>query len=136
MLNNRTTTHGEKTWKSNAYVVICDCSLWTQNGSHTTKPIVLRFVTIADHYMKCILEIRKCLIDLAHIYIYIFFNCIKIRCKITNKCVKELVDLLIYSRFTPTCFGKWLSSSGGRRCLRSYSNNIYKIWIIKCARYN
>jgi hypothetical protein len=30
-----------------------------------------------------------------------------------NKCVKELVDLLMYSRFTPACFEKWLSSSGG-----------------------
>jgi hypothetical protein len=39
------------------------------------------------------------------------------RCKMTNKCVKELVDLLMYSRFAPTCFGKWLSSSGGHRCL-------------------
>jgi hypothetical protein len=32
----------------------------------------------------------------------------------TNKCVEELVDLLMYSRFTPTCFSKYLSSSGGR----------------------
>jgi hypothetical protein len=39
------------------------------------------------------------------------------RCKMTNKCVKELVDLLMYSRFTPACFGKWLSFRGGRRCL-------------------
>src|SRR5215510_13150596 len=30
----------------------------------------------------------------------------------------------MYSRFTPTCFGKWLPSSGDRRCLRSYSSNI------------
>jgi hypothetical protein len=26
--------------------------------------------------------------------------------KMTKKCVKELADLLIYSRFTTTCFGK------------------------------
>jgi hypothetical protein len=32
--------------------------------------------------------------------------------KLTNKCVKELVDLLMYSRFTPTCFGKWLQFQG------------------------
>jgi hypothetical protein len=25
----------------------------------------------------------------------------------------------MYSKFTPTCFGKWLPSSGGRRCLRA-----------------
>jgi hypothetical protein len=25
--------------------------------------------------------------------------------------------LSMYSKFTPTCFGKWLPSSGGRRCL-------------------
>jgi hypothetical protein len=41
-----------------------------------------------------------------------------------NKCVKELVSLLMYSRFTPTCFGKWLPSSGGRRCVRSYSSSV------------
>jgi hypothetical protein len=41
----------------------------------------------------------------------------------TNKCVKEIVDLLMYSRFT-TCFGKWLPSSGGRRYLRSYSSRV------------
>jgi hypothetical protein len=40
-----------------------------------------------------------------------------VRCKMTNKCVKELVDLLMYFRFTPLCFGKWLPSSGGRKCL-------------------
>jgi hypothetical protein len=45
-------------------------------------------------------------------------------CKMTNKCVNELVDLFMYSRFTPTCFGKWLPSSGGRRCLRSYSSSV------------
>jgi hypothetical protein len=33
----------------------------------------------------------------------------------TNRCVKELVDLLMYSRLTPTCFGKWLPSSGSRK---------------------
>jgi hypothetical protein len=26
--------------------------------------------------------------------------------------------------FTPTCFGKWLSSSGGRRCLINYSSSV------------
>jgi hypothetical protein len=31
--------------------------------------------------------------------------------KMTNRCVKELVNLLMYSKFTP-CFGKWLPSSG------------------------
>jgi hypothetical protein len=46
------------------------------------------------------------------------------RCKMTNKCVKKLVDLLMYYRFTPTCFGKWLPSSGNRRCLKSHSSNI------------
>jgi hypothetical protein len=47
------------------------------------------------------------------------------RCKMTNKCVNELVGLLLYSRFTLTCFGKWLPSLGGRRCLRSYSYTGY-----------
>jgi hypothetical protein len=28
--------------------------------------------------------------------------------------------LLMYSKFTPTCFGKWLPSSGVCRCLRNY----------------
>jgi hypothetical protein len=32
--------------------------------------------------------------------------------------------LLMYSKFTPISFGKWLSSSGGRRCLRSYSSSV------------
>jgi hypothetical protein len=36
------------------------------------------------------------------------------RCKMTNRCLKELVDLLMYSIFTPKCFGKCLQSSGGR----------------------
>jgi hypothetical protein len=40
--------------------------------------------------------------------------------------LKELVDvLLIRSKFsTPTCFGIWLPSSGGRECLISYSSNV------------
>jgi hypothetical protein len=40
--------------------------------------------------------------------------------------LKEVVDvLLIRSKFsTPTCFGKWLPSSGGRECLIGYSNNL------------
>jgi hypothetical protein len=32
--------------------------------------------------------------------------------------------LLMYSKFTPTCFGKWLPSSGGRSYLRSYSSSV------------
>jgi hypothetical protein len=49
------------------------------------------------------------------------------------------VHLLMYSRFTPTCFGKWLPSSGGRRCLRSYSINIcvvgvYRLRSVQCAQ--
>jgi hypothetical protein len=31
--------------------------------------------------------------------------------------------LLMYSKFTPTRFGKWLPSSGGRKYLRSYSSS-------------
>jgi hypothetical protein len=40
--------------------------------------------------------------------------------------LKEVVDfLLIRSKFsTPTCFGIWLPSSGGRECLISYSINV------------
>jgi hypothetical protein len=34
------------------------------------------------------------------------------------------VVLLIYSKFNPTCFGKWLPSSGGYRCPRNYSSNV------------
>jgi hypothetical protein len=30
----------------------------------------------------------------------------------------------MYSKFTPTCIGKWLPSAGGRRCLRSYSSSV------------
>jgi hypothetical protein len=30
----------------------------------------------------------------------------------------------MYSKFTPTCFGKWVPSSGGHRCLRSYSSSV------------
>jgi hypothetical protein len=44
-----------------------------------------------------------------------------------TKCVKDPVDLLMYSRFTPTSFGKWLPSSGGRRCLRSYSSSVWTL---------
>jgi hypothetical protein len=35
------------------------------------------------------------------------------RCKMTNKCVEELVGFILYFTFTPTCFGKWLPSWGG-----------------------
>jgi hypothetical protein len=40
--------------------------------------------------------------------------------------LKKAVDvLLIHSKFsTPTCFGIWLPSSGGRQCLISYSSNV------------
>jgi hypothetical protein len=40
--------------------------------------------------------------------------------------LKEVVDvLLVRSKFsTPTCFGIWLPSSGGRECLISYSSNV------------
>jgi hypothetical protein len=34
-------------------------------------------------------------------------------------------DLLIQSRFTPTCFSKSLPSSGGCSYLRSYSSNLH-----------
>jgi hypothetical protein len=47
----------------------------------------------------------------------------------TNKCAKELVDLLMYSRFTPTCSGKCLPSSGGRRCLRSCSSSVCNLGV-------
>jgi hypothetical protein len=44
-------------------------------------------------------------------------------------CTKRILHrnqwiLLMYSKFTPTRFGKWLPSSGGRRWLRSYSNSV------------
>jgi hypothetical protein len=35
----------------------------------------------------------------------LFSNSSYERRKIINICVKELVDLLLYSKFTPTCFG-------------------------------
>jgi hypothetical protein len=40
--------------------------------------------------------------------------------------LKEVVDvLLIRSKFpTPTCFGIWLPSLGGRECLINYSSNV------------
>jgi hypothetical protein len=61
------------------------------------------------------------------------------RCKITNRCVKELVDLFLYSKFTPPCFGKWLPCSGGRRCLISYSSNncdvgVYGLHSVQCGQ--
>jgi hypothetical protein len=46
------------------------------------------------------------------------------RDKMTNKYVQEVMDLLMHSRYTPTCFSKLLPSSGGRRSLRSYSSDI------------
>jgi hypothetical protein len=47
--------------------------------------------------------------------------------------------LLIYSKFTPTCFGKWLPSSGGRRCLGSYSSSVcivgvYGLRSVQCGQ--
>jgi hypothetical protein len=58
---------------------------------------------------------------------------------ITNRYVKELVDLLPYSKFTPTCFRKWLPSSGGRRCLINYSSNgcvvgVYGLRFVQCGQ--
>jgi hypothetical protein len=52
---------------------------------------------------------------------------------------RNKLDLLIYSRFTPTCFGKWLPSSTGRRCLRRYSSNIcvvvvYGLRFVHCSQ--
>jgi hypothetical protein len=40
--------------------------------------------------------------------------------------VKEAVDFYQYvpNLSTPTCFGIWLPSSGGRKCLISYSSNV------------
>jgi hypothetical protein len=43
--------------------------------------------------------------------------------------------LLMYSKFTPTCFGKWLSSTGGRRYLRGCSSNIRPIRDLNMACY-
>jgi hypothetical protein len=56
-----------------------------------------------------------------------------------DRCVKELVDLLLYSKVTPTCFGKWLPSSGGRRCLISYSISdcivgVYGLRSVQCGQ--
>jgi hypothetical protein len=41
--------------------------------------------------------------------------------------------------FTPTCFGKWLPSSGNRRCLISYSSNVcfvgvYGLRSVQCCQ--
>jgi hypothetical protein len=40
--------------------------------------------------------------------------------KLTTNESKSYLDLLMYSRFTLTCFGKLLPSSEGRRCLRRH----------------
>jgi hypothetical protein len=58
--------------------------------------------------------------------------------------LKEVVDvLLIRSKFSnPTCFGIWLSSSGGNECLISYSSNflehllVFLQTVIQDARFN
>jgi hypothetical protein len=34
------------------------------------------------------------------------------------------------SNITPTCFGKWLPSLGGRRCLISYSSSVYNTLLL------
>jgi hypothetical protein len=41
------------------------------------------------------------------------------RCKMNNKCVKELVNLLMYSWYTPKCFGKCSPSSLGLGALEA-----------------
>jgi hypothetical protein len=53
--------------------------------------------------------------------------------KMTNKCVKVLVDLLMYSRFTPTCFSKWLSSSG---VVGAVGNHLPKHVVVNLAYMN
>jgi hypothetical protein len=40
------------------------------------------------------------------------------------------LDLLMYSRFTPTCFGKWLPSSGGVGALKA-TQVISVLWTYK-----
>jgi hypothetical protein len=47
--------------------------------------------------------------------------------------------LLMYSKFTPTCFGKWLPSSEGCRCLRNYSSSVcivgvYGLRSVQCSQ--
>jgi hypothetical protein len=49
--------------------------------------------------------------------------------------------LLMYSKFTPTCFGKWLPPSGCRRCLRSYSSSacivgVYRLRSVQCGQFS
>jgi hypothetical protein len=56
----------------------------------------------------------------------------------TNASRKQL-DLLMHSRFTPTCFSKSLPLSGGRSYLRSYSSNIcivdaYGLRSVQCGQ--
>jgi hypothetical protein len=43
--------------------------------------------------------------------------------KLPTNSSRNWLDLLMYFRFTPTCFGKWLPSSGSRMCLRSHSSS-------------
>jgi hypothetical protein len=62
-----------------------------------------------------------------YLFIYLWF-----RCKITNRCVKELVNLLLYSVLTPTCFNEWLPSSKGRWCLIRHSSLLE--WLIRHQR--
>jgi hypothetical protein len=54
---------------------------------------------------------------------------------------RNWLDLLRYSRFISTCFGKSVPSSGGRRCLRSYLSDIcivdvYGLRSVQCGHFS